>query len=769
MRLTTKTTGTRLLWMLTAITAVSCVASFGQTPEVQGKDSPIRVGPTANKPSIAADKLGRPHIAVMAGGTRSPWVLHEQGPSGWRTSTLELGDHYSYADQYNNPRIEIDWATDRAWLAGIMVRIGQANGTGMGLFTWQRASERSFAQADNANQAKFFRDWVLPESAGWPTGTLSLDQTTANHCYLGVVKGWWDELAASRNNNITVAREGQTPIANGNESTGFAVSHAGLTSHRDGTQRAVGHTAITGHPAFGNGKYQNSLRAAAGIGETSWYHSPTYPDARSYTAVCGDSMEADRAYIAVNDHHHGIIMNVYNGAGMVRGITSLLTLGGSMGSPDERYQPQLAPSKDGGVFVAFVAGGAVKVQYVAPDGTTPWSTPETVGAGYWPTLCTDSENNVHVAYMSSAGTMYAKLIISSNGRAMRYPLFQASGNYDTNTVQDELAVWQAEGGWWYLRDWENSTPSTNVLVTGGRIQFGGRAFIPVPADYDNDLRTDLAVWRPKTGEWFIRRWGTNTLLGGAFSFGSPAAIPVPANYATNSAGSPGRIEPAVFYPRSGRWYIRNWDGSTPSSSVLVTGSSIQFGGQACIPVPGNYDTNTVLDELAVYYPRSGRWYIRDWVNSTASANALVTGNYIQFGGRGYIPVPADYDNDGRTDIAVWNPTTRHWAIHRWGDPNNTNMIGGSSLELGTADSMPVPGNYAANGRIEPAVYDQATGEWKIWDWSPAGTPIDITFGGPNCIPPQVYNRELETQPNYPVMWNDWAPDDYGIITVIEKD
>jgi hypothetical protein len=36
--------------------------------------------------------------------------------------------------------------------------------------------------------------------------------------------------------------------------------------------------------------------------------------------------------------------------------------------------------------------------------------------------------------------------------------------------------------------------------------------LPVPGDYTGDKRTDLAVWRPATGSWYIRgietvQWG----------------------------------------------------------------------------------------------------------------------------------------------------------------------------------------------------------------------------------------------------------------------
>ena len=52
-------------------------------------------------------------------------------------------------------------------------------------------------------------------------------------------------------------------------------------------------------------------------------------------------------------------------------------------------------------------------------------------------------------------------------------------------------------------------------------------------------------------------------------------------------------------------------------------------------------------DIAVYRPSTGVWFI---INSASS-----TGRTQQWGALGDSPVPGDYDGDGKTDIAVYRP------------------------------------------------------------------------------------------------------------------
>jgi hypothetical protein len=41
---------------------------------------------------------------------------------------------------------------------------------------------------------------------------------------------------------------------------------------------------------------------------------------------------------------------------------------------------------------------------------------------------------------------------------------------------------------------------------------------------------------------------------------------------------------------------------------------------------------------------------------------MLDGGPIQFGATGYVPVPGDFDNDGRADIVVFGPADGSWSF-----------------------------------------------------------------------------------------------------------
>ena len=184
-----------------------------------------------------------------------------------------------------------------------------------------------------------------------------------------------------------------------------------------------------------------------------------------------------------------------------------------------------------------------------------------------------------------------------------------------------------------------------------------------PADYDGDGKTDIVVYRPSTGFWFIIQSSNGSV--GAAQWGAGGDQPVPGDYDGDH-----KSDIAVYRPSTGFWFI------VQSSTGSVR--AVQWGAGGDRPVPGDYDGDHKTD-VAVYRPSTGVWFILQ--SSTGSVRTQT------FGASGDIPVPGDYDGDGKADIAVYRPSTGVWFILRSSD----GVV--QQQQWGAGGDQPLPGEF----------------------------------------------------------------------------
>lgn len=261
-----------------------------------------------------------------------------------------------------------------------------------------------------------------------------------------------------------------------------------------------------------------------------------------------------------------------------------------------------------------------------------------------------------------------------------------------NDNKTNLALWRADGGVWrYRLDYRpNNEISFNWGATGD---------IPTPGDFDGDGITDFAVFRPTDGVWYIRKSSNGSYL--FQQFGMSSDKPVASDY-----NGDGKTDIAVFRPSEGNWYI------------LFSGTqqffALHFGISEDKPVPEDYDGDGKTD-IAVFRPSTGIWYLLKSSDRSFSAT--------QWGISSDIPTPADFDGDGKADLTVFRPTEGNWYILR----SFNSQFG--SFHFGTSGDIPQVGDWDGNGIMDLGVYRPSTKTWYSSDKT-----VGTQFGSEGGMP-----------------------------------
>lgn len=275
--------------------------------------------------------------------------------------------------------------------------------------------------------------------------------------------------------------------------------------------------------------------------------------------------------------------------------------------------------------------------------------------------------------------------------------FDGDGKTDPTVYSAEQSPFQTSRIYWHVLE---SVAGYSVTQWGAfDFNTGGYEDKFVPADYDGDGKTDYAIWRtplfgsvPTQSYYYILYSATNTFS--VTPFGIRTDNKVPADY-----DGDGKADIAITRNSGGAlywWILQSRDGLRVER---WGGGGPPMSGDN--PVPADYDGDGKADLAVIRYtgpvqpPPPYTWYIL----RSSDGNWIVK----QFGTfSNDVPCVGDYDGDGKADICMVGVggdfPTFNW---RWVNSSNGEP---SFLHWGSFGDKAIPGDYDGDGKTDPTIY-----------------------------------------------------------------
>ncbi|HEY0715125.1 MAG TPA: hypothetical protein VGF45_20765, partial [Polyangia bacterium] len=217
----------------------------------------------------------------------------------------------------------------------------------------------------------------------------------------------------------------------------------------------------------------------------------------------------------------------------------------------------------------------------------------------------------------------------------------------------------------------------------------GAAYVPTGSTSDIEYRIAFLAWSHDE----------NGGHGNYCADGTNCSWPVQFDITPAAAGWPiARQDWVIWRPVNGSWYF----------SDSASGSTItqQWGQSGDRIVPGDFDGDYGTDFAVSRITASERmWYV---INSS-------TGNWwqSQWGLNSDTPLKgADFDGDGRADVSVYRVTATRQQWISIGSNHGSTILVDYTTDISSGDRV-VVGDYDNDLRTDRALWRSSTGRWRI--------------------------------------------------------
>jgi hypothetical protein len=253
--------------------------------------------------------------------------------------------------------------------------------------------------------------------------------------------------------------------------------------------------------------------------------------------------------------------------------------------------------------------------------------------------------------LDPAGNLYFSDSGNNRIRSIVFSDVSLTGDVDGDGKSDLIAWRRASGVWYFL-----TSTSGYDYAAGAARQWGNWTLgdAPLVGDVDGDGRSDFLIWRASTGTWYwlTSSSGYTAAAGGCRQWGSEQEGDVPL---LGDLDGDGRSDLVVWRASTGTWY---WLTSSSGYDYGVQ-HAVQWGSGALGDVPLLADVDgDGRSDLVVWRASTGTWY---WLGS-ATGYSYGEQRQVQWGSQAErdTPLLADLDGDGRADLIVWRASTGTW-------------------------------------------------------------------------------------------------------------